>query len=257
VKGEFTMSDSNSIISYPASQSKLSIFNYHSFEIHACKDAKGDPLFMAVDVCNALDIENAKQAVSRLDPEESTIIYLSSRDTINAAYTTYPSEEFNKSFLMVKESGLYRLIFTSRKPEAETFRKWVFNEVLPSIRKTGSYSVEKKELSALDILEQHVVAMRAHERELAEHGDRLDRLESVVSTRGTDYMTIKAYCSYRKYKGLSKQTAIDLGKRAAAASRSNGYEIGKVPDETHGKVGSYHMDILAMVVDGYFTGKYD
>ena len=49
----------------------------------------------------------------------------------------------------INESGLYRLIFASRKPEAEKFRRWVFHEVLPSIRKTGYYSVAKKKKKEL------------------------------------------------------------------------------------------------------------
>ena len=48
--------------------------------------------------------------------------------------------------LSVTESGLYHLIFTSRKEEAKAFRKWVTSEVLPSIRKTGGYMGNEEEL---------------------------------------------------------------------------------------------------------------
>ena len=49
----------------------------------------------------------------------------------------------NQELMVVNEPGLYHLTFKSRKPEANAFRRWVFHEVLPSIRKTGSYSVKK------------------------------------------------------------------------------------------------------------------
>ncbi|MBR1602194.1 MAG: hypothetical protein IJ667_02000, partial [Synergistaceae bacterium] len=51
---------------------------------------------------------------------------------------------------IVSESGLYTLIMRSNKPEAKRFRKWVTSEVLPSIRKTGSYSVNNKKISEFE-----------------------------------------------------------------------------------------------------------
>lgn len=89
---------------------------------------KGEPWWYAVDVCKVLDIGNASQAVSYLDDDErSTLISNEGgqQRTVNA----------------INESGLYSLIFKSRKPEAKRFRKWVTSEVLPSIRKTGTYSL--------------------------------------------------------------------------------------------------------------------
>lgn len=47
----------------------------------------------------------------------------------------------NREMVVISESGLYRLVLTSRKPQSEPFQDWVVQEVLPSIRKTGSYSV--------------------------------------------------------------------------------------------------------------------
>lgn len=84
----------------------------------------GEPWFFAVDVCNALDIDNATQALTRLDPDERTLISNEGR-SVNA----------------VSEAGLYSIILGSRKPEAKAFKRWVTHEVLPSIRATGSYSV--------------------------------------------------------------------------------------------------------------------
>jgi prophage antirepressor-like protein len=52
---------------------------------------------------------------------------------------------------MVNESGLYHLILTSTKPEAKTFRKWVTNTVLPSIRKAGKYTTEEAQNKELEL----------------------------------------------------------------------------------------------------------
>lgn len=88
----------------------------------------GEPWFVAKDVCDCLDIGNVSQTCSRLDDDERGII---SNDT--------PSGK--QEMLVVSEPGLYSLIGSSKKQEAKAFKRWVNHEVLPSIRKTGSYSV--------------------------------------------------------------------------------------------------------------------
>jgi prophage antirepressor-like protein len=88
----------------------------------------GAPWFVAADVCAALTIGNSRMALERLDDDEKGV---SSVDTLGGA----------QCVAVVNESGLYSLILGSRKPEARRFKKWVTSEVLPAIRKTGSYSV--------------------------------------------------------------------------------------------------------------------
>lgn len=84
------------------------------------------PWFVAADVCRALGIGNASDAVRTLDDDERGIGTI---DTLGG----------HQEAVVVSESGLYALIFKSRKPHAAKFRKWVTAEVLPSIRKTGQY----------------------------------------------------------------------------------------------------------------------
>ena len=84
--------------------------------------------FVGKDVCNALGFANHKDALSRLDSDE--------RDGVGITDPMGRSQEVT----VINESGLYHLISQSRKPEARAFRKWVTNDVLPSIRRTGSYS---------------------------------------------------------------------------------------------------------------------
>lgn len=86
----------------------------------------GDPWFVAADVCQALEVRNPRQAISRLDEEEKGVI---SNDTLGGAQRTN----------VVSESGLYTLIMGSRKQEARVFQRWVTRDVLPSIRRTGRY----------------------------------------------------------------------------------------------------------------------
>ncbi len=89
----------------------------------------GEPHFVAADVCRVLDIKNPTMAMKQLNDNERAKFNLG-----------LPYGEVN----VVNEPGLYRFIFASRKPEARDFQDWVYHEVLPSIRKTGSYSLFDK-----------------------------------------------------------------------------------------------------------------
>lgn len=98
-----------------------------------------EPWFVATDVCRVLDITNNRDAVSRLDDDER-MDGVGITDTVGRKnYAT-----------LVNESGLYALIFQSRKPEAKAFRKWVTSEVLPAIRKKGYYGVYKEKTDYID-----------------------------------------------------------------------------------------------------------
>lgn len=90
----------------------------------------GQPYFVAKDVCSILDISNHIDALSRLDDDEK-------------GRSVLPTQFGDKETNLVNESGLYHLIFQSRKPEAKAFRRWVTSEVLPSIRRTGHYELRQ------------------------------------------------------------------------------------------------------------------
>ncbi len=84
--------------------------------------------FIAADLCSCLGIRNPSDALSRLDDDEKG---LGSTETLKG----------QQSLATVNESGLYALVLSSRKPEAKRFKRWITHEVLPAIRRTGSYAV--------------------------------------------------------------------------------------------------------------------
>lgn len=98
-----------------------------------------DPWFVAQDICDALGLSNVSKALENIDEDEKQTIIcdITVRNTTSKARRT-------QKLLHINESGLYSLIFRSRKPEAVQFRKWVTKEVLPTIRKTGSFSLENR-----------------------------------------------------------------------------------------------------------------
>lgn len=90
-----------------------------------------EPWFVGVDVCSALGLGSPSKAMQTLDDDEVTLNTIQGR--------TPTGGKIEQQVNVINESGLYSLIFKSRKPEAKKFKRWVTHEVLPAIRKTGSY----------------------------------------------------------------------------------------------------------------------
>jgi anti-repressor protein len=104
---------------------ELRLFNYDG--VHGIRVVPGEePRFVARDICDILELGDTSKAVSRL-PE------------IMKGTNSIPTPGGNQDMLTVTEAGMYKLVFTSRKPEAESFTDWLATEVIPSIRKHGAY----------------------------------------------------------------------------------------------------------------------
>lgn len=120
---------------------------------------EGEPWFIAMDVAKALDYAHTERMTKRLDEGE---------------VQTHQIGGFgNRGINLISEPGIYSAILGSKKPEAKAFKKWVTTEVLPTIRKTGSYSVEPKTpqtyveaLEALLETEKARLALEEKNREL-------------------------------------------------------------------------------------------
>lgn len=110
--------------------SVVSVFNFKSNEVRTViRD--GEPWFVASDVAAALGYRNAPDAIRCLSDCQKA-------DT-QIVRTSSNGSEQTRSVTLISESGLYRLVLRSRKPEAAAFSDWVTGEVLPTIRKTGRY----------------------------------------------------------------------------------------------------------------------
>ncbi|HDR7998345.1 TPA: phage antirepressor [Bacillus cereus] len=110
---------------------QLQVFNNEEFGQVRTVVKGEDVWFVAKDVCDVLEIVNATRSLSRLDEDELHSMKVT--DSLGRPQDTN----------IINESGLYSLIMTSRKPQAKTFKKWVTNEVLPSIRKHGAYMTDQ------------------------------------------------------------------------------------------------------------------
>lgn len=107
---------------------QIQTFNFEDRAIRT-KLIDNNPFFCAVDVCKILDIVNGRDAIKKLDAGDVVL-------------TDTPTNGGVQKASFINETGLYALIFQSRKPEAKKFQKWVFSEVLPQIRQSGKYEVQ-------------------------------------------------------------------------------------------------------------------
>jgi prophage antirepressor-like protein len=120
--------------------SKIIPFKYESTEVRVTKDEKGDPWWVAKDVCGTLGITHYRDALSRLDEDERGSVKL---DTLGGM----------QELATINEPGLYNLIFRSNKPEAIKFKRWIAHEVIPQIRKTGSYFIPTSNHRTISFIE--------------------------------------------------------------------------------------------------------
>lgn len=104
---------------------ELQVFNNAMFGNVRIILQDNEPWFVAKDVCDCLEIKNTTDTLKRLDEDERSRLNLGRQGEAN----------------VVNEYGLYSLVMSSRKPEAKEFKRWITHEVLPSLRKYGTYSM--------------------------------------------------------------------------------------------------------------------
>jgi prophage antirepressor-like protein len=205
-------------------------FNYNDRSVRTA-GTPDHPLFVAKDVCEILDIGNVTDALARLDGDEFDSIEVT--DSIGRKQLTKA----------VTESGLYSLILGSRKPEARQFKRWITHEVLPAIRKTGQYSVQKTPVEML--LESARLLVEQERRQLALEA-RVEEVEArqTQSTEGPcEYYSVVAFCKLHKIR-CDIQLAAKIGRKASAISSALGASTGSVPDSRFVRVKTYHIEVL-------------
>lgn len=200
----------------------------------------GQPWFVAADVCEVLEIGNSRQALVRLAEDEKGV---TTTDTLGGA----------QSVSIVSRSGLYRLIFTSRKPEAEAFRMWVFREVLPSIEDTGTYSVAGAPVAPTTMVEALTLALEQQReiealRPAAELGNRLLDSGEVFT------VTEAASLLYNDGGNIGRTRLFEVMAELGWTFRENG--TGDWRPKQHTKEDGYLVLLSATVEKGPRRGQY-
>ena len=124
--------------------SDMQIFKNEQFGEIRTVVIDGEPWFVAVDVCRALEIVNSRDALTRIDEDEKGVVL-----------TDTPGGK--QEVTTVNEPGLYSLVLGSRKPEAKVFKRWITHEVIPSIRKNGGYIAGQETMSDVELMARALI----------------------------------------------------------------------------------------------------
>lgn len=199
--------------------------------------------FCIKDVCDILEIKNARDIPKRLDEDEVRRFNLRGQ----AGETNFTNE-----------SGLYALILRSNKKEAKPFRKWITSEVIPAIRKTGKYEEKKKPLTQAELILQQAQWMVEAESRInniennviglantIEDNDKsIKRLENNQRrTVTSNHLTVIAYANIKGIKPKSYH-APSIGKKATKICREKDLLIGTTVDSRYGLINTYPVEVL-------------
>lgn len=195
----------------------VTVFNFNQSQVRTVI-RNGEPWFVAKDVCDILEINNDRQALVRIPEQHKGV---SQADTLGG----------KQRISVISESGLYRLVLRSDKPQAEPFIEWVTSEVLPAIRKTGKY--ESSSIS-------QPIPIEFAEREFL----ALKRVAEAFGLSGNRAL-ISANVTTRKRTGIDFQAELDV--KLIAEDNSNyllATEIGERLGLGTGRKAARHANLL-------------
>ena len=178
---------------------ELQIFNFESNEVRTML-VNDEPFFVANDVAKTLGYANTSDATNK---------------HCKKGFMAWGSDSLGRpqQFKLIPESDVYRLVFRSKLPEAEKFENWVTEEVLPSIRKTGSYQIPKDPMDALRLMFQAA----EHTQEKVNQVDaRVVQLEENIKLDPGEYTFIGKMISRKVYQ-VGKERAYSMNKKQTEA----------------------------------------
>lgn len=212
---------------------QLQVFSFEGKTVRTQVDAEGNPLWVAKDVCEVLGISKTRDAVARL------------RGSV-----TRPVIVDGVEMTALAEPGLYQLIMKSKKPEAARFQDWVTNEVLPSIRKNGIYSLKPLSTSRQLLLSAQAL-VELEERQTKQEA-RLIEIESrVLGSHNGQPLSALGYLRTRNFPS-DMSTVTRFGRRAAKLARELGVASFDVPDARFGRVNGFYADFYDQVANDFF-----
>lgn len=176
-------------------------------------ELNNEPWFVAADVCRVLALTNPTVTINRLDDDERAKFNLGRQGETN----------------IVNESGLYELIFASRKPTARAFKKWVKSEVLPSIRKDGGYIATNEDDDEMTILAKGFLIAQ---KTIESNKKKIVEQQLIIEAQKPKVLFAEAIQASQtsilvgEFAKILKQNGVDVGqKRLFEWLRENGYLI--------------------------------
>ena len=178
-------------------------FKFEGAEVRVNTDENNNPWFVAKDVAEILGYSDTNAMTRRMDSDEVKTCADKSSGQVRNIY-------------IISESGLYRAILGSRKPEAKAFKRWVTHEVLPSIRKTGGYVAATGTESPEELYARAMSSLHA----------ALERQKEISAAQAKQIEMDKPKVVFAESIAVAK-TSILVGEMAKLIKQSTGVEIGQ------------------------------
>ena len=193
---------------------ELQIFKNDEFGNVRVVNVAGEPWFVGKDVAEALGYEVSRNAIAQHVDDEDKLTH-----QISASGQ-------NRNMTIINESGLYSLIMSSKLPQAKSFKRWVTSEVLPAIRKAGSYTAPKQENKSKSI-------------------DLEIRLNNSKARMASEFRRIAEMTDIAEYKHICQQKAVEvlagmplLPMEEVTEKTYSATDIGKMFGVSKNKIGS-------------------
>lgn len=222
----------------------LQIFNNEEFGEIRTVAVNDEPMFCLADICKALELTQPSKVKERLNEKG-----------VRSIPTLTKGGE--QKLLYINESNLYKAIFQSRKESAERFTEWVTSEVLPSIRKTGSYGMPKTTGGQIQLLAQGYTEL---EQKVNDIKDDVSELKENVPLYSCDIDEIQQH--------VKRRVVNILGGKQSEAYRDNSIRHKTFSDiwtqlkREYGCVSTYksikrkYIDDVHEFIDCYVVPKY-
>lgn len=206
------------------SKNEITIFNYEAKEVRTV-EKNGELWFVLKDICIVLEMNNSRMVANRLDDDEKGVSQI---DTLGG----------KQKVAIINESGLYSVILRSDKPQAKPFRKWVTSEVLPSIRKTGSYAIKQEQANLkeqmLKTREENVKVRKAQLMYKLSQEVEIPTYKAVLQSHITEMLTGEMLLPLPKLERMTF-SAKEIGNRLGIS----GAKVGRLTNQYNLKTDEY------------------
>jgi prophage antirepressor-like protein len=235
-------------------KNNLMLFDFKGNQVRVAITAEGVPWFVARDVAEILGYANISKAIEDHCKKAKSLKLLNNNETL----LLLEIKDLRSDTKFILESDVYRLVMRSQLDEAEKFQDWVVEDVLPSIRKTGSYSIRPK--TALELAREQVVLLERIEQVEHECDCAIATKAEIGSRREATAMNT---ASQEKKRANRLEAELDRSRQYYTVKRmemlhhgqkfnwrllkSTGIEMGIEPidvfDANYGTVKAYHIDV--------------
>ncbi|MFQ7110295.1 MAG: Bro-N domain-containing protein [Anaerovoracaceae bacterium] len=202
----------------------LTVFKNEQFGEVRVIDQNGEPWFVGKDVAEILGYANTPKAIrDHVDDEDK----LTERIVLSGQ---------NREAVIINESGLYSLILSSKLPQAKQFKRWVTSEVLPSIRKTGSYATPKSKDERLHVMEMNARSRMAQTYLKLANVDTLsDTYKTVLVSKASEVLAGEPILPLPVSKHDKVYSAKEIGEILGISAN----KVGRIANEHNLKIPEY------------------